>query len=124
MSSKRVVLRGGAFNNESRNAGCAYRNRNNPNNRNDNIGFRVVASTLFTCRKCGAALAELRRRGTKKNGGAHSRPRARSSPRGHRRRANSNGPWPWMPILAKGQSNLMGTAVYKPLCSFENLLSA
>jgi formylglycine-generating enzyme required for sulfatase activity len=36
------VLRGGAFNNEDRNVRCAYRNRNNPNNRNNNIGFRVV----------------------------------------------------------------------------------
>lgn len=25
---------------------CAYRNRNNPNNRNNNIGFRVVVSTF------------------------------------------------------------------------------
>jgi hypothetical protein len=36
------VLRGGAFNNNERNVRCAYRNRNNPNNRNNNIGFRVV----------------------------------------------------------------------------------
>ncbi|NIA29059.1 MAG: hypothetical protein GWP06_03990 [Actinobacteria bacterium] len=26
---------------------CATRNRNNPNNRNDNIGFRVVLSHAF-----------------------------------------------------------------------------
>jgi hypothetical protein len=38
------VLRGGAFNNNARNVRCAYRNRNNPNNRNRNNGFRVVAS--------------------------------------------------------------------------------
>jgi hypothetical protein len=38
------VLRGGAFNNNDRNVRCAIRNRNNPNNRNNNIGFRVVAS--------------------------------------------------------------------------------
>jgi formylglycine-generating enzyme required for sulfatase activity len=37
------VLRGGAFNNNQNNVRCAYRNRNNPNNRNDNIGFRVLA---------------------------------------------------------------------------------
>ena len=36
------VLRGGAFNNNDVNLRCAYRNNNNPNNRNDNIGFRVV----------------------------------------------------------------------------------
>jgi formylglycine-generating enzyme required for sulfatase activity len=41
------VLRGGAFNNNQNNARCAYRNRNNPNNRNNNIGFRVVVSHIF-----------------------------------------------------------------------------
>jgi len=39
--------RGGSFNNESRNVRCANRNRNNPNNRNNNIGFRLVVSTRF-----------------------------------------------------------------------------
>ncbi|MBM4431118.1 MAG: hypothetical protein FJ026_12340 [Chloroflexi bacterium] len=49
----RRVLRGGAFNNEARNVRCAYRNRNNPNNHNRNIGFRVVASHVFpVSRKC------------------------------------------------------------------------
>jgi hypothetical protein len=42
----RRVLRGGAFNNNPRNARCAYRNHNNPDNRNHNTGFRVVVSTL------------------------------------------------------------------------------
>lgn len=41
------VVRGGAFNNNERNARCAYRNRNNPDIRNRNNGFRVVALTLF-----------------------------------------------------------------------------
>ena len=42
------VLRGASFNNNRRNARCAYRNRNNPNNRNDNNGFRVaVVSHIF-----------------------------------------------------------------------------
>jgi hypothetical protein len=35
------VLRGGSFNNNQRNARGAYRNHNNPDNRNINIGFRV-----------------------------------------------------------------------------------
>jgi len=43
MGSNRVV-RGGSWINNSRNCRCAYRNRNNPGNRNDNIGFRVVSS--------------------------------------------------------------------------------
>ncbi|NWG05951.1 MAG: SUMF1/EgtB/PvdO family nonheme iron enzyme [Chloroflexi bacterium] len=41
---QRRVLRGGSFNNNSRNARCACRNRNNPDNLNNNIGFRVAAS--------------------------------------------------------------------------------
>jgi hypothetical protein len=42
------VLRGGSFNNNRRNARCAYRNRNNPNNWNNNNGFRVgVVSHIF-----------------------------------------------------------------------------
>jgi len=36
------VLRGGAFNNNDRNARCAYRNRNDPHNEWNNTGFRVV----------------------------------------------------------------------------------
>ena len=41
------VLRGGAFNNNRNNVRCSYRNRNDPNNRNNNIGFRVSLSTFF-----------------------------------------------------------------------------
>jgi hypothetical protein len=39
------VVRGGSWNNNQDNARAAYRNRNNPNNRNNNIGFRVVCSS-------------------------------------------------------------------------------
>jgi len=39
------VLRGGSFNNNQRNARCAYRNRNDIANRNN--GFRVVVATIF-----------------------------------------------------------------------------
>jgi hypothetical protein len=35
-------VRGGSWNNTSDNARCAYRNRNQPENRNNNLGFRVV----------------------------------------------------------------------------------
>jgi hypothetical protein len=42
------VLRGGSFNNNDNNVRAANRNRNNPNNRNNNIGFRVVFSTLIS----------------------------------------------------------------------------
>jgi formylglycine-generating enzyme required for sulfatase activity len=36
------VLRGGNWNNNARNCRSAYRNSNNPDNRNNNVGFRVV----------------------------------------------------------------------------------
>jgi len=42
------VLRGGAFHNNERNTRCANRNRNNPHNRNNNIGFRVLVAAHFT----------------------------------------------------------------------------
>jgi hypothetical protein len=38
------VVRGGSFGNNADNLRAANRNRNNPDNRNDNIGFRVVSS--------------------------------------------------------------------------------
>ncbi|MHC4861378.1 MAG: SUMF1/EgtB/PvdO family nonheme iron enzyme [Planctomycetota bacterium] len=37
------VLRGGAWNNESTNLRCGIRNRNEPRNRNTNIGFRCAS---------------------------------------------------------------------------------
>ena len=49
------VLRGGSWNNNRNNVRAAYRNRNNPDNRNRNNGFRVVVFTFFhKCRNCGA----------------------------------------------------------------------
>jgi len=42
------VLRGGSWNNNPRNRRSAYRNRNDTDNRNNNIGFRV-ARTPSTC---------------------------------------------------------------------------
>ncbi|MCE5250404.1 SUMF1/EgtB/PvdO family nonheme iron enzyme [bacterium] len=36
------VKRGGSWNNNARNCRSANRNRNNPSNTNNNIGFRVV----------------------------------------------------------------------------------
>ena len=74
------MLRGGAYNNNPRNVRCAYRNRNNPEDRNDNIGFRLVASTL-------SAPPEMRRvpprdgcAAEAENGGAYSRPRPGAGP--------------------------------------------
>ena len=38
------VVRGGSFDNNDNNARAACRNRNNPTERNNNVGFRVVVS--------------------------------------------------------------------------------
>jgi hypothetical protein len=38
-----AAMRGGAWNNNRRNARCAYRNRNVPDNFNNNIGFRLFS---------------------------------------------------------------------------------
>ncbi|MEM1126204.1 MAG: SUMF1/EgtB/PvdO family nonheme iron enzyme [Bacteroidota bacterium] len=47
------VLRGGSFNNNDNNVRCAARNHNNPNKRNNNIGFRIVLRTpVRECWKC------------------------------------------------------------------------
>ncbi|WP_229425770.1 SUMF1/EgtB/PvdO family nonheme iron enzyme [Lusitaniella coriacea] len=44
-------MRGGSWNNNPRNCRSANRNRNNPGNRNNNIGFRVacVAASTLLC---------------------------------------------------------------------------
>ena len=39
---RRRVLRGGSWNNKPENLRSANRNRNNPDNRNNNIGFRLA----------------------------------------------------------------------------------
>jgi hypothetical protein len=38
------VIRGGSWNNKPRNVRSANRNRNNPDNRNNNVGFRLAQS--------------------------------------------------------------------------------
>jgi hypothetical protein len=74
------VWRGGFYNNEARNVRCAYRNRNDPDNRNDNLGFRVVASTFSSPSEMrrvspgGGCVAEA------ENGGAYSWPRLGAKP--------------------------------------------
>ncbi len=41
------VIRGGSWNNSPRNCRVANRNNNTPDNRNNNVGFRVVSSQLI-----------------------------------------------------------------------------
>jgi hypothetical protein len=71
------VVRGGAFNNNPRKLRSANRNRNHPTNRNNNIGFRVVASTFFNSPEWPAGIAW---RDEAKNGGTRSWPRPRGGP--------------------------------------------
>jgi len=49
------VLRGGAWNNNPNNLRAANRNRNNPINRNNNVGFRCLqdAATGVACQDAG-----------------------------------------------------------------------
>ena len=69
-AGNRRVVRGGSFNNTEDNARCAYRNNRNPNNRNDNNGFRVWAVAAHSSlgraqrlsRKCRSAMAWRPRR--------------------------------------------------------------
>jgi hypothetical protein len=44
------VLRGGAWNNKARNVRAAYRNANDPDNRNNNIGFRCARAHAWVGR--------------------------------------------------------------------------
>jgi hypothetical protein len=44
MGQAKELLRGGSWNNDPRNCRSAYRNHNSPDNRNNNLGFRLVSS--------------------------------------------------------------------------------
>jgi len=47
------TLRGGAWNNNDNNVRCAIRNNNQPDNRNNNVGFRVVSHGFpLACMRC------------------------------------------------------------------------
>ncbi|MCC6568015.1 MAG: hypothetical protein IT315_02140 [Anaerolineales bacterium] len=72
-------MRGGSFNNNRNNARCAYRNNNNPDNRNNNIGFRVCVSSTSLPSAGNAARLRLGCRGFFDGAGntpAHSARRA------------------------------------------------
>jgi hypothetical protein len=64
------VVRGGAFNNNQRNVRCSIRNRNNPDNMNNGLGFRVVLSILFNGWNCLTGTTSFQTEA--KNSGAYS----------------------------------------------------
>ena len=57
--SKVRVLRGGSFNNDTRNLRAANRNRNAPGNRNNNIGFRCIRDVERSRASASAARAAV-----------------------------------------------------------------
>ncbi len=59
-----VVPRGGSWNNDPQNARSAYRNRNTPENRNNNLGFRVAQAqrARWTPRRIEPIALRFRRR--------------------------------------------------------------
>ncbi|MBF0452066.1 MAG: SUMF1/EgtB/PvdO family nonheme iron enzyme [Candidatus Magnetomorum sp.] len=48
LRQKGRLLRGGSWNNKARNCRSANRNRNRPDKRNNNLGFRLAASLSST----------------------------------------------------------------------------
>jgi Sulfatase-modifying factor enzyme 1 len=84
------VLRGGSFWNRHQFVRCAYRNRNDPQNVNNNVGFRIVVAV-----RTSVVISIVRRghrlfRAEVTDGGACSWPRLNTSGR-----AYSNRPAPW-----------------------------
>ena len=102
--SQHRVLRGGAFWNNHQNVRCAYRNRNDPHNVNNNVGFRVVVRHTFRCQHCPAG--SLHSSGPRRNMAEPVPGRAWM----YSGRAYSNRPAPWAtppwcgaPMAAHGQ---------------------
>ncbi|OQW40086.1 MAG: hypothetical protein A4S08_05830 [Proteobacteria bacterium SG_bin4] len=53
-------MRGGSWNNNPDNARSAARNNNHPDNRNNNIGFRVLCSSHINIRFAAGNASRLR----------------------------------------------------------------
>lgn len=60
-------MRGGSWNNNHNNARCAVRNNNQPDNHNNNIGFRVMVA-MFIRPSSGMAKKNAARRSTPQPG--------------------------------------------------------
>jgi hypothetical protein len=88
------VLRGGAWNNESDNLRAANRNNDNPDNRDNNIGFRLVCAGVFVRKvllPAGSQTGEIRRAQTARAVSAKKPPTAHSTPHAGKRRGGRRG---------------------------------
>lgn len=106
------MLRGGSWNNNPDNVRASTRNDNHPDNRNNNIGFRVLCSShigIFSarCPDCygtvrNASRLRLAGRGRRWiDGAGESRPHAATSRRAHIKTECRLDSFPWRsPILA------------------------
>ena len=54
------MIRGGSWRNNARNCRSAYRNRNDPENRNNNLGFRLARSSADKVKLCQTEPAAFR----------------------------------------------------------------
>jgi hypothetical protein len=89
----RALARGGSYWNNHQNVRAAYRNHNEPDNFNNNIGFRVVARPHFsspagTAARAAMQIAAFATEAKKKNGGVRPWPCMRK-----RAWANNQTPW-------------------------------
>jgi len=80
------VIRGGSWNNNARNVRAAYRNHNDPDNRNDNLGFRCARAHNRTERSGPEQIAipgvppgSPKLNGRRRAGSGEQTPRERSS---------------------------------------------
>ncbi len=109
----------GGFHNH-RNVRCAYRNRNNPNNRWDNGGFRVALSTFFSTPEFPGGVSNHPSGPRRKMAEPASRPRPGSCPAGHTPTAPPPGLRPWGGAILPRLRH----RVFDRLTSWQNLLSA
>lgn len=88
------VIRGGSWNSNAQNVRAAYRNRNHPSNRNDNLGFRLARAQIGP--RGAVADPAIVRSARIAAGGEHALGRRRASrapggaARAHRRPDSSN----------------------------------
>jgi hypothetical protein len=105
------VVRGGSWNNNQRNARCAYRNRNIPDNYNNNLGFRVVMSIAFGGRLDRVARRSPGRQTPSFTDEGRSPGRRRQIPA----RESQSGPAPVAPaVSSSGRPNIDGGSVVLP----------